>query len=59
MPEGPSIVILREEVSAFNGKKVIGIGGNTKIDVAHLRGKRVIGFKSWGKHFLICLRMRP
>jgi endonuclease-8 len=56
MPEGPSIVILKEAVSTFKGKKVISISGNTKVDVAHLAGKKVIDFKSWGKHFLICFR---
>lgn len=53
MPEGPSIVILRESVQAFNGKKVLAVSGNTKIDKKVLVNKKVIGFKSWGKHFLI------
>jgi endonuclease-8 len=56
MPEGPSIVILKEEVSAFKGKKIIGVGGNTRLDVAHLEGKKITDFKSWGKHFLICMK---
>jgi len=56
MPEGPSIVILKEAVSSLKGKKVIAISGNTKVDLAHLEGKRVIDFKSWGKHFLICFK---
>jgi endonuclease-8 len=54
MPEGPSIVILKEAVEAFKGKKLISIGGNTKIDLPDLVGQPVINFKSWGKHFLIC-----
>jgi endonuclease-8 len=56
MPEGPSIVILKEAVSAFKGKKVTSIGGNTKVKLDHLQGKKIIDFKSWGKHFLICFK---
>lgn len=54
MPEGPSIVILREEVSQFAGKKVKEVGGNSKIDKVRLKGKVVRAFRSWGKHLLIC-----
>lgn len=55
MPEGPSIVILKEQVAAFAGKKILAATGNTKVDIDGLRGQKVIAFKSWGKHFLICL----
>ena len=54
MPEGPSIVILKEAVQAFNGKKILEAFGNAKIDKSVLTNKKVT-FKSWGKHFLICL----
>ncbi|MEO6722581.1 MAG: DNA-formamidopyrimidine glycosylase family protein [Ferruginibacter sp.] len=54
MPEGPSIVILKEAVIQFTGKKVIEVSGNSKIDQERLLDKKVIAFKSWGKHFLIC-----
>lgn len=54
MPEGPSIVILKEAVRSFKGKKIIEIGGNTKIELPDLIGQPVKDFKSWGKHFLIC-----
>jgi endonuclease-8 len=55
MPEGPSIVILKEAVKPFEGKKVIATGGNTRaINIKELVGKTVLEFKSWGKHFLIC-----
>lgn len=54
MPEGPSIVILREEVQPFKGKKVIKVEGNSKQDIQRLEGREIIDFKSWGKHFLIC-----
>ncbi|HTB51565.1 MAG TPA: DNA-formamidopyrimidine glycosylase family protein [Ferruginibacter sp.] len=54
MPEGPSIVILKEAVQAFKGKKVLEAAGNAKIDMALFTGQKVIDFKTWGKHFLIC-----
>lgn len=54
MPEGPSIVILKEEVESFTGREVIEVSGNTKVDVSRAANNKVIAFKSWGKHFLIC-----
>ncbi len=56
MPEGPSIVILKEAVQSFAGEMILEAESSVKeIDVAALRGKNVTTFKSWGKHFLICL----
>lgn len=55
MPEGPSIVILKELVVSFKDQKVIATSGNsTKIDLDRPVGKKIQDFKSWGKHFLIC-----
>lgn len=57
MPEGPSIVILKEAVQPFEGKKVVKATGNVKtFDLALIEGKKVLDFKSWGKHFLICFK---
>lgn len=54
MPEGPSIVILKEAVSSFKGKTVVQAEGNTKaIDLTIFENQPVVDFKSWGKHFLI------
>ena len=54
MPEGPSIILVKEAVAKFNGKKIITVSGNSKIDQSILVDKKIIAFKSWGKHFLIC-----
>jgi endonuclease-8 len=54
MPEGPAIVILKEEVQFFKGKRIIRVEGNSKLDIQRLSGKKIVDFKSWGKHFLIC-----
>lgn len=55
MPEGPSLVILREEVRPFKGKRILKASGYSKIDKSLLKNKTVVDFKTWGKHFLICL----
>jgi endonuclease-8 len=56
MPEGPSIIILKEEVQSFTGKEIIKVEGNSKQDIQRLSGQKIIAFKSWGKHFLICFK---
>lgn len=56
MPEGPSIIILREASSSFAGKKVLAVSGNSKVDIARADGKVVLAFKNWGKHFFICFK---
>ncbi|RZJ47855.1 MAG: endonuclease, partial [Flavobacterium sp.] len=57
MPEGPSIVILKnliEELHLIN-KEILEVSGNVKtINKELLLHKKVKGFKTWGKHFLIC-----
>ncbi|HST45538.1 MAG TPA: DNA-formamidopyrimidine glycosylase family protein [Luteimonas sp.] len=53
MPEGPSIVILREEAAAFAGRKVLRVSGNTTQDLARLHNRTLIAVRSWGKHFLL------
>lgn len=55
MPEGPSIIILKELVQEFKGKKILEVTGNAKIDKTPLFNKKIIDFKSFGKQFLICL----
>jgi endonuclease-8 len=54
--EGPSLVILKEELKSFKGKKVLAVSGVSKIDQQRLAGQKIIDFKSWGKHFLIVFR---
>jgi endonuclease-8 len=56
MPEGPSIVILKELVQEFKKKKVLKIGGNTKVDLSSLTNQKIIDFKSFGKIFFICFK---
>lgn len=53
MPEGPSIVILKELTQGFEGQVIERAEGNAKIDKARLPGQRIKSLRSWGKHFLI------
>lgn len=52
--EGPSLVILKEEIKSFKGKKIREVSGNTTIEKERFKNKTARDFKSWGKHFLIC-----
>ena len=54
MPEGPSIVLVREDIKQFSGEKVISVEGNSKIDQERILNKKVISIRTWGKHLLIC-----
>lgn len=54
MPEGPSIVLLKEEVQQFTGKEILAVSGNSKIEQGRLLHQKVLAFKSWGKQFLVC-----
>ncbi|MDH0173233.1 endonuclease [Stenotrophomonas sp. GD04145] len=53
MPEGPSIVLLREAAEMFTGQILRHVGGNSRIDLSMLAGQRVRSVRSWGKHFLL------
>jgi endonuclease-8 len=53
MPEGPSIVILREQAAKFRGRIIRAASGNSKIDKAPLVGQRIASLRSFGKQFLI------
>jgi endonuclease-8 len=55
MPEGPSIVILKEAAQPFVGEEIVEVSGNRKIDVHQIQGQTVREFISFGKQFLIRL----
>ena len=56
MPEGPSIVILKELLLPYTGKIVQSAEGSAAIDFGRLKGKKILQFRSWGKHTLICFK---
>lgn len=53
MPEGPSIVIAREEMIPAIGKKVLTVAGNSREPIASLKGQELIEIGTWGKHLLL------
>jgi endonuclease-8 len=53
MPEGPSIVILKDEARALVGRRIVAVEGNTRIEKERLVGQRIVALRSFGKHFLI------
>lgn len=42
MPEGPSIILVKEAVAKFTGETIIAVSGNSKIDQSLLLDKKVI-----------------
>jgi endonuclease-8 len=55
MPEGPSIVILKEAIQSFRGKKILEANGYAKsFNYGRLHGTRISAIKTFGKHLLIC-----
>jgi endonuclease-8 len=53
VPEGPSIVILKEEAAHLVGMRIRAVEGNTRIDKVRMLGKTLCAMRSWGKHFLL------
>ena len=54
MPEGPSIVILKEKIDYLKQQTVSEASGYGDLDMGALSGQKILDFKTWGKHFLIC-----
>jgi endonuclease-8 len=53
--EGPSLVILRDELAIFKGQTISLATGNSKIDYDRVNGNKIKAIKCWGKHLLIQL----
>lgn len=54
MPEGPSILILKEKLSYLRNKTVTEASGYVSLDLEALIHHKIMDFKTWGKHLLIC-----
>jgi endonuclease-8 len=52
MPEGPSLILFREELLRFVGQKILEVSGSSKIDQQRLVGKKIKEIRTWGKHML-------
>jgi len=53
MPEGPSIVLLKEAAAQFKGRRVMAVSGNSTQPIERVRGRVLRDVRSWGKHFLL------
>ncbi|SRR5579883_130837 len=51
--EGPSLVILRQEMKPFIGKPIILAEGNWSGDASQFTGQTIRWIKTWGKHFIM------
>ncbi|MGE4514887.1 MAG: DNA-formamidopyrimidine glycosylase family protein, partial [Chryseobacterium sp.] len=49
MPEGPSILLMKESIQKFESEKVLEAGGNSKIDNEILIGRTLKEIKTFGK----------
>ena len=56
MPEGPTIIIVKETISPFIGNKIIAAKGYADIDFSLLEQKKITSIQTWGKHLFICLK---
>lgn len=52
MPEGPSILHLKNQLLPFKGKIVQKAGGYGPMPTAWIKGKKLLGIRSWGKVLL-------
>jgi endonuclease-8 len=53
MPEGPTLVILKEETRRFEGQHIVGATGNTTaLEMDDLIGQPILSLRTYGKQFL-------
>lgn len=53
MPEGPSLVMFREDFLPFKGNKILHASGKAKmIDIKKLEGRTIKDIRTFGKHLL-------
>src|ERR1700744_81020 len=54
MPEGPNLVMLKEALQPFKGRRVTGAKGYAKnVDPDMLKGNTLKDIKTWGKNLLL------
>ncbi|MGK2862850.1 MAG: DNA-formamidopyrimidine glycosylase family protein [Chitinophagaceae bacterium] len=52
MPEGPSVLYLKDKLLPFKGKAVKKAGGYGDMPTAWIKGKKLIDITTWGKHLI-------
>ena len=53
MPEGPSILLIKDQLQPYKGKVVKKAGGYGPMPTAWIKGKKLINIETWGKHLLL------
>ncbi len=53
MPEGPSILHLKDQLQPFKNKIVKNAGGYGEMPTAWIKGKKLLNIETWGKHLLL------
>lgn len=53
MPEGPSILLMKEALLPFSGQKIVSARGNAKIEMDVLTGKTLSDIKTLGKQLIL------
>lgn len=53
MPEGPSLVILREALQPFEGERVLRVAGNSRQPIGDIDGHTLRQVRTWGKQLLL------
>jgi endonuclease VIII len=52
MPEGPSILYLKDQLQPFIGKQVKNAGGYGAMPAGWINGRKLTAIETWGKHLL-------
>lgn len=58
MPEGPTLLLVRESILKFKGNKILEARGNAKISMDDLEGRKLVDIRIWGKQLFLCLDKR-
>jgi endonuclease-8 len=53
MPEGPSLVMLREALAPFEGRRVLRVAGNSRLPIQTLKGRTLREVRTFGKQLLL------
>lgn len=53
MPEGPSLVYIKEQLEPFVGRKITAAGGYSPMPTDWLVNKKLLEVQTWGKHLLL------
>lgn len=57
MPEGPSLIILKQKLAPFKNRVITAASGYAKnVQPDMLRGNKLTDIKTWGKHLLLVFR---